>query len=232
MYPSHTIITLINQLYHCQSIFLLGKSWGGTVGTAYLLDNNRQNKIKGWIEEDGAHNLKMGIPLSWEWVKEKANEQISAGKNAAYWRGEIAWYNSKPGSFDTKYWMRHGKNINDLNGIYHNPDNDPGNFFSFASPVPVFYQMTTLHLTNNNKFDLKNIDFTPEIYKITIPVMILWGRYDGTLPVDLAQDAYDHVGTVLADKYIHIFENSAHCPSFEEPELWLDRMKEFVEKYR
>jgi len=226
------IISLINYKYNCQSIFLIGKSWGGCFGTAYLLDNNRQSKIKGWIEEDGAHNFKMGMPLSIEWVKNKAQEKIDNGINASKWRDEIKWYNSEPDLFETENLLRHGNNLNDLNGIYYNPKNDPGNSFSWASPIPIFYQLTTLYITDHNKFDLKNIDFSPEMHKITIPSMILWGRHDGTLPVDLAQNAYYSLGTDSSKKYLYIFENSAHCASFEEPELWLSRMKEFIEKYK
>lgn len=226
------IITLIKHQYDCQSIFLLGKSWGGCFGTAYLLDGKRQQKIKGWIEEDGAHNFKWGIALSREWVKGKAQEKIRRGDNAGYWQKEVSWYNGNPNLVETDNLLRHGKNVNDLNGIYYNPANDPGNAFSFASPVPVFYQMTTLHLTNNNKFDMKNSDYSPEMYKITIPSMILWGRHDGTLPVDLAQNAYDSLGTDPADKSVYIFEKSAHCASFEEPGLWVQQIKTFVEKYK
>ncbi len=226
------IIAVINREYNCRSIFLMGKSWGGCFGTAYLLDSSRQNKISGWIEEDGAHNFKTGIPLSREWAKEKAQEKINNGTNLNRWQKELNWYNSDPNLFETDNLLRHGSNLNDLNGIYFNPDNDPGNFFSLASPVPVFYRLTTLYITNNNKFDMKNLDYSPEMHKITIPSMILWGRHDGTLPVALAQNAYDSIGTAQADKYIHIFENSAHCASFEEPELWLSRMKTFIEKYK
>jgi pimeloyl-ACP methyl ester carboxylesterase len=226
------VIAVINHKYNCQSIFLMGKSWGGCFGTAYLLEKTCQNKIKGWIEEDGAHNFKLGMFLSREWVKGKAKEKINNGDNAGYWQKEINWYNSEPNISETDNLMRHGNNLNNLNGIYLNPDNDPGNSFSFASPVPIFYQLTALYMINNNRFDMKNIDYSPQMNKITIPSMILWGRHDGTLPVDLAQNAYDSIGTAQADKYIHIFENSAHCPSFEEPELWLSKMKVFVEKYK
>ena len=232
------IVTLINYKYTCKSVFLMGKSWGGAFGTAYLLDDRRQSRITGWIEEDGAHNLKLGVTLSWEWMIAKAQERVDRGKDAQRWRDEIKWYNGllskgpEALSFDTDYWMRHGNNINELNGIYLNPDNDPGNFFSFAAPVPIFYQLTTMYLSNNNKFDMTSIDLSPHMHAITIPAMILWGRHDGTLPVDLALDAYESIGTAQDDKYIHIFENSAHCPSFEEPELWLDRMRNFIDSYR
>ncbi len=225
------VISIINKKYNCESIFLFGKSWGGAIGTAYLLDAERQNKISGWIEEDGSHNMKLGLELAKQWVMDKAQTKIDNGSDASRWRKELRWYNSNPDLSKTDNLLRHGSNLNDLNGIYLNPNNDPGNFFSFASPVPIFYQLTTLYITNNNKFDIKNIDYSPEMHKITIPSMILWGRHDGTLPVALAQNAYDSIGTVPADKYVHIFENSAHCASFEEPELWLSRMRAFIETY-
>jgi pimeloyl-ACP methyl ester carboxylesterase len=224
------IVDLINHKYDNPSIFLLGRSWGGCLSAVYLLNDKRQNKISGWIEENGAHNIKMGLQLASEWVKEKAQEKIDNDDNANHWQKEIDWYNTQP-VFDSDNFVRHQNNVNDLDGFYYDSKNDPGNFFGFASPVPVFYSLTTLYLLNNNKFDMKNIDYSPEMYKITIPAMVLWGRHDGSLPVALAQNAYDSIGTTPSDKSLYIFESSAHCPSLEEPELWLNRMKEFVEKY-
>jgi pimeloyl-ACP methyl ester carboxylesterase len=225
------IISLIKHKYDCKSFFLLGRSWGGCISAAYLLDNKYQNKISGWIEENGAHNIKMGLQLASEWVKEKAKQKINSGDNTIHWQKEIDWYNTQP-VFDSDNFLRHQNNVNDLNGFYYDSKNDPGNFFGFTSPVPVFYSLTTLYLNNNNRFDIKNIDFSPQMYKIKIPTMILWGRHDGSLPVDLAQNAYDSIGTTQADKYKYIFEDSAHCPSLEEPDLWLKNMREFVEKYK
>jgi pimeloyl-ACP methyl ester carboxylesterase len=226
------IIVLINHKYENPVIFLVGKSWGGCVGTAFLLKPENQGKIKGWIEIDGAHNLKDGIPMSWEWAKNKANEQIALGNDTDYWQGEIDWYNSKPGNINTKYFLRHGKNLNTLNGIYLNPKNDPGNSISWSSPIPALYQLNALNINNHNNFDIKNIDFTSEMNKIKVPTMIMWGKHDGTLPVELAQGAYDSIGTDINDKFLHIFENSAHVPSFEETKLFVERMKSFIDKYK
>lgn len=229
------IIALINHKYNARSVFLHGKSWGGAVGTEYLLDNKRQNKITGWIMESGSHNIKLGTPLSWEWVMEKGQEQINNGNRASHWRGEINWYKglqNSPPELNTKYFMRHGQNVNDLNGIYRNPDLDPGDSFSWASPMPIFHILTTVYISNNNRFDMLNLDLSPHMNRIIIPSLVLWGRHDGTLPVDLAFDAYDHLGTVHEDRHIYIFENSAHMPSYEEPDLWLDKVRAFVEKYK
>lgn len=226
------LITLINHKYGNPVIFLAGKSWGGCIGTAYLINPENQYRVRGWIEIDGAHNLKGGIRRSWEWVKTKARERIDAGDDAGRWQKEIDWYDSEPDKINTSYHIRHGKNLNDLNGIYLNPENDPGNGFPWASPIPVFYQLNAVYINNHNAFDIQHIDYTPQVHRIIIPTLILWGRHDGTLPVSLAYEVYDNLGTDPPNKKLFIFENSAHVPSYEEPELYAQVMKEFIEKYK
>ena len=126
--------------------------------------------------------------------------------------------------------MRNGKNINKLNGIYMNPDDDPGNGFPLRSPIPFMYMANALVVNNN--IHMADLWLTPEMHKITIPSMVLWGRHDGTLPLPLAYDAFDNLGTEEDHKELHIFENSAHGCSFEEPDLFVERITGFIEKYR
>ena len=54
----HALILVLKSKYgdDC-NFFLLGHSWGGTLGTAYLLKNDYQNEITGWIEVDGSHDF-------------------------------------------------------------------------------------------------------------------------------------------------------------------------------
>ena len=66
------LIMLIKSKYGVEKVFLIGKSWGGALGTAYLIKQQNQDNIYGWVEIDGAHNLKDGVSLAQEWVKNKA----------------------------------------------------------------------------------------------------------------------------------------------------------------
>ncbi len=223
------LITLIKYRYGVEKVFLIGKSWGGCLGTAYLIKTGNQDNIHGWIEIDGAHNLKDGVYLAQDWVRDKAQEKINQGEEVSFWEGEIKWYDSDP-EINTSYQMRHGKNLNKLNGIYLDPADDPGNGFPFRSPVPVLYMFNALIVNNN--VDLADTWLTPEMYRIQIPSMVLWGRHDGTLPVALAYDAFDNLGTEAGSKELHIFENSAHGCSFEEPDLFVERVSAFIEKYK
>ena len=79
---------------------------------------------------------------------------------------------------------------------------------------------------------MSELNLSPEMHKIKIPALVLWGRHDGSLPVELAQDAYDNLGTAENDKYMHIFEYSGHTPFLEEEKDFIEKVKEFIEKYK
>ena len=51
------VIDVIKAKYSPSSTFLLGHSWGGVLGTAFLGNGaERQEKVTGWIEVSGGHN--------------------------------------------------------------------------------------------------------------------------------------------------------------------------------
>ena len=77
-----------------------------------------------------------------------------------------------------------------------------------------------------------NLNLSPEMYKITIPVLILWGLQDGVCPVGLADDAYNSIGTPVVDKYRVIFTNSGHSPMMDEPDKFYSELKSFMNNYK
>ena len=225
------VVTLIRYKYNNPALFLMGHSWGGTLGTAFLVNPINQTYISGWIELNGGHNLKEGLIHSKEWAIEKAEEQISLGNDVNYWREEITWYNNVTfNNYDTIF--RHYDNLHKLNAYYYDPSNafEAPMSWLFNSPYSISVFLNPYFGMKNNRFELWNINFVPEMHKIKIPSLILWGRHDGVFPVALAHEAYDNIGS--DNKYIHIFENSAHNPNLEEPVLFVENIKIFVDKYK
>jgi len=223
------LVILIRYKYNNPVIFLMGHSWGGGLGTAYLLDSKNQQHIAGWIEINGAHNLKDGTNWSIQWTIKKANERINAGNNVSYWQKEINWYNNftQPVTYDN-FFERHLDNVWDLDGYFY----DSSNMMDiplWTSPHPLLSHFILWVTKNINVWEL---DLTPEMHKIKVPSLILWGKHDGSLPVELAENAYNNLGTVDNDKHIHIFEYSGHCPFMEEADIFVDRVKMFIEKYK
>jgi pimeloyl-ACP methyl ester carboxylesterase len=226
------LVWLIRYKYNNPYLFLMGHSWGGTLGTVYLLDTKNQQYFSGWIEIDGVNDWENHSKLSAEWVKNKAKEKIAAGENAGHWQKEIEWYDSIP-FFDNDFDVsdRHRKNLNDLKGVYYNGSPDI-NYLSYALNTPLGISFLTNNYNIEKNFALPTSNLHPEMRNITIPVMILWGRQDGIVPVEMAQSAFDYIGTDRNDKYLYLFENSAHTPQIEEPELFCEKVKTFVDKYR
>jgi pimeloyl-ACP methyl ester carboxylesterase len=62
------------------------------------------------------------------------------------------------------------------------------------------------------------------IHRITAPTLIVWGKYDGVVPPEYAEDFHK----AIAGSRVEVFEESAHMPMFEEPEKFDRVVKAFL----
>lgn len=227
------LVAVLKTKYTNPSLFLMGHSWGGALGAAYLSSSDYQKNFKGWIEIDGAHNFKKGLELSRQWAMNYADSAIAKNMQVAFWQEALKWYEANP-VLDNKELLdiHSDKYIAKANGYIHNPGNPNilyftgGNILSPAGEVSTG-EYAKFHLQS----ELKK-SYSDEMYKITIPSLILWGRHDGILPVEMATDAFTHIGTDSIDKYLTIFEESAHNPPREEPLDFMMTVKNFIERYK
>jgi len=67
---------------------------------------------------------------------------------------------------------------------------------------------------------------------ITIPSLILWGRENKYFLPELAQEAYNLLGTNEADKELIFFNNAAHELFKDVPEEVISEIEFFVDKYK
>jgi len=129
----------------------MGHSWGGTLGTAFLINPINQMHISGWIDINGGFNIKDGIGVhSVEWVKARATEEINLGNDVNHWNKEITWYNSNPNLFNNfNNINRHSENIEKLNGYIYDPSFTlelPMSTLLFSSPYTPFYGLNKISL--------------------------------------------------------------------------------------
>ena len=68
------------------------------------------------------------------------------------------------------------------------------------------------------------MDLRPKLKEISIPALIIVGRYDFIANVEMAKEMQEHI----PDARLEIFENSGHFPPIEEPEKFHQLVKEFV----
>jgi pimeloyl-ACP methyl ester carboxylesterase len=74
--------------------------------------------------------------------------------------------------------------------------------------------------------ELFSTDMSVEVPKLEVPVYFFTGSHDYTVSSDLTRQYFE---TLQApEKGLYIFENSAHTPMFEEPEKFVQIMREDV----
>lgn len=228
------LVELIRYKYNQPTLFLLGHSWGGTLGTLYLLNAQRQNKMKGWIQVDGLHNDTAAYRLSREFVMKYAQKQIDAGNEVEKWQKIRQWYLERPNP-EVGDRSDHPKYVDEAHGYYYqgNPVPEASLGAVFNSPRAGLAELyNSRYVARHENQLLGGLDLSNQMQAITLPTLILWGKHDGILPVPLAQDYYAKLGTPATQKSVVIFEASAHSPMAEEPAKFANEVIRFVNSHK
>ncbi len=235
------LIKLLKYKYgNDNNFFLLGHSWGGTLGTAFLLKENNQNLISGWIEVDGAHNFS-DFKIVNQALITIAEDQIANENSLDGWQeildfcSEVDTNNISDGDksqlnafgFKAEEYLSTDEIITSDYGVTLGELMNH-NYFSSFNPLMA---KLNLSMTNSTMFDeVSKIDYTPELYKIQTPTLILWGRHDYVLPLKLGLDAYENIGS--ENKKMTIFDNSGHSVMLNETDKFLEEVISFVDTYK
>lgn len=219
------------------SVFLFGHSWGGTLGTAFMLKNNYQDEVAGWIEANGAHDIPMLNVELVKMIQVIGGEEIEKGNNVQDWQEMVDFANSldtnniafEDGSTLNGYAHR----IEGLLDQIKTSEDEPVSImqYLFFSPSnPMTSGMTGLQLPDSFQREVEETALTDRLNEINRPTLLLWGKYDFVVPPALGYSAYERIGT--SEKYLKIYEHSAHSPMNNEPDLFVQDIVEFVELYR
>lgn len=217
--------------------FLLGSSWGGTLGTATLLKD--QSDFKGWIEIDGANNPAGLYDLYIETFTTTANTQIALGNNVGFWESVLGLVsqvnpvnnlddflelNGK--AFEAEEKLYDDGFIDSVdNGLEGNETFFAYNFFTNGWNNS---QISSILVDDQGLFQI--VDFTSQLPEITIPSLFISGKYDMVVPIASAQNAFNNIGS--ASKELLIFDRSGHGPMFSEPQLFAAEVLRFMDEHK
>lgn len=218
------------------SIFFMGASWGGLLSLSYLLEKDYQKELNGWISVAGANYTSTIFKDINEWAINIGDEEIAQGKNVPEWT-EIIEYLSQFDQIenltqeDEEFWVRgnylsqiQNELINDYLGIGFLPTgkvpfhtNDPliGNFND--NNMPMEFREDVLGLSYNSD----------QLSKITIPSLLIYGKYDSTVPAVIGQRIHDGIASPMKD--FTIYSKSGHSPMYTEPDLFVSDVSEFID---
>lgn len=233
------LVLLIQNKYPEKDLFMCGYSWGGQLSSAYLGRDNNASKFKGWIDLDGSIYSEFDAQLMKEWILERVPEKLNESQSdeeTAFWQYIVDWYeeNPSPGEYTgyQPYWY-----ISALGGDAYDWETTQELY-----PTPylelIFKSMFSLSYyvySFGNPEDIIEwdaIDCTPALANITIPTLLLWGANDGLVPPAIADYVYDHLATDPSQKEIVLLDQCGHGPHMEQPDLFYEAMKNFIETYK
>ncbi|MCB9765579.1 MAG: alpha/beta hydrolase [Alphaproteobacteria bacterium] len=233
-------VDLLRALYGDDiSVYLMGHSWGGTLGTWALLHTDIQSKLSGWIEADGAHDIPRLNQLAIEMFIEVGGAEIDAGHYPNRWREIVRWAEGVDVDNITE---EIGGEINRyaydaeylIDTITWDPDATVGALVgdtvrSGVSPLTSAWAgNTTSGLLLED--GVEEVALADRLDEVTIPTLLLWGRYDFVVPPALAEEAVDALGGDPVE--LVLFETSGHSPMSNQPDAYADEMLSFIEQTR
>jgi proline iminopeptidase len=230
------VITYLHEQYPNTQLVLLGHSTGGEVGTKYLTEYPYEGRVAGWIELDGAHNEPRNWGLALDWLEQQANASLEENsfdspEEKEFWQAALdytAAHRSFEKWYDTALWDDY---IGQAGGYNHSPETDAimeGIPHYLIGRANFFLERVNLWHAKSVYLDALETDYTPVMDRITLPTLILWGRYDGAVSVELAQETYESIGTPDAQKEVVIFEQSGHNAMLEEPDKFVQAVETFI----
>ena len=217
-------------------LFLTGHSFGGMLTSSFMVSGSNQSLIKGWIYADGSHNYPLNDSLTWQMLVSRGQEQISINKNRIQWEEIIAYCNAHPGNFS----YEESRQLEDYAG-------DAESFFDEVTQIDLWslirhnavrYKWPLTSMLVNYRYslhagfnkELAKTELSSSLYKITVPVLILYGEYDFICPKGLGEDLYNRIGST--DKRMVISPVSGHNIMLQDEVFFCDEVDRFVELHK
>jgi pimeloyl-ACP methyl ester carboxylesterase len=218
------------------SLYLVGHSFGGLLTSSFMVSGDNQALVKGWIFADGSHNYPLNDSLTWQMLVTKGEEQIALNKHKAQWEEIVSYCNAHPAPFSYGESKQLEEYAGDAEDYFPEvPDVDIKELIrknSFRYDWPLTSILVNALYSSEAAFneELAKTEFSTSLYKVSVPVLILFGEYDFVCPKGLGEDLYNRIGST--DKKVVISPVSGHNIMLQDEVLFCNEINKFVELHR
>ena len=223
---THELIKMLRSRFSQEKIFLLGHSWGSILGL--YTASKYPEYLHAYIGMGQVVSVKEGEIVSYKYTLEEA-EKAKNVKDVELLKGigsPMNWESFQSVSMQRRLLAKYGGSFRNITYI------DMGRFWNMSS----YYSdedKSNILLTFANTLNmmwkkLMKVDFFKEITEVSVPVYFFTGRYDYQTPFEIVERYFG----ILKAPYKEIvwFEDSGHVPNLDEPEVYQDKLINFVLK--
>jgi len=217
-------------------IFLMSHSFGGLVASGFLTEGTNQNLFRGYIDVDGSHNYPLNDTLTRAMLLTTGRKEVALNHYVGEWNRFMDYCKAHRGNFTLKESKKMEKFASQAEGyidsvqkVYFLPV--VARYF-IAEKYPVTSMLVNLLYSMKSALnrEIATKEFSSSLNKISIPVLILFGKFDFICPPELGTDFYSRVGSVY--KRMVISPISGHNFMFQDKELFTREVNAFIEKFR
>ena len=217
-------------------IFLVGHSFGGLLTSSFMTTDDNQSMIRGWIFADGSHNYPLNDSLTRQMLLTVGQQQVMLNKNRKEWEEIVSYCNLHKANFSLDESIQLEEYAGEAETYI---DIVPG--FDFLEMIKSYALKNNWPLTSmlvnylySSKADinkeLANKEFSSLLYRVNVPVLIIFGQYDFVCPKGLGDDLYNRISST--DKKIILSPISGHYIMFQDEVLFCNEVNDFVRLHR
>ncbi len=230
------LIILLKSLYgNSKQVYLFAHSWGGFLAPYFLIEDNNQDMADGWIQIGGAHNFYMNDSLTQQMLLFYGSQEILLDRNVKSWKPivdfcDTADYKNIKNAFKLNSYAHEAEGL--MPDVIY-PSYTFKEYFDwmFSNNVPYMAHFVNGVASGVNKvYEPAYVtEISKNLHKITLPALLLWGKYDFVCPPGLMDDIYYNIGS--ADVSDYIFLNSGHSPMMNQPDLFWQIVVDWIKAH-
>ncbi len=224
------------------AVFLGGHSWGGYLGTSYILNKNRQSKIKSWININGNTNRNLRNFHNMEQMQLVAEEQINENINITRWQDLLNLIDNELDKNISTYDAETEKAVNSIIANANNLIDQDGltTFNTSSSTYSIYTDIYDpfLILVNDRKGSLIEQMYAYDtiiddsLSNVNLPVLSIYGKYDFITAAPQGTYLIDNIATPENDKKQLILQTSGHSSMLNQPKILADELLEWISFYK
>ena len=163
-------------------------------------------------------------------------QQIALNKNVSSWKPIVDYCNNHKGNFTFEESIQLGSYAADAETYFESVEKITLATLIKKDPIeykwPVTAILLNMNYSTNSSFnrELAITEFSTKLGIVTIPTLLLYGKYDFICPGGLEDDVYKRINTT--DKKLAISPISGHDIMLQDESFFCNEVNAFIEKHK